>query len=86
MYQDTLQQAIDTLISQEAVQETVNQANNLGVSDHTGLVIAILGLLIFAAHLFTEIFSRKRIPDVLLLMAIGLVVGPLLGWVKPESL
>lgn len=86
MYQDTLQQAIDTLVNQEAVQETVNQANNLGVSDHTGLVIAILGLLIFAAHLFTEIFSRKRIPDVLLLMAIGLVVGPLLGWVKPESL
>lgn len=86
MYQDTLQQVIDTIASQEAVQETFNQADNLGVSDHTGLIIAILGLLIFAAHLFTEIFSRKRIPDVLLLMAIGLIVGPLLGWVKPESL
>ena len=86
MNQDTLIQAIDTLASQEAVQETVTQVNNLGVSDHTGLVIAIMGLLIFAAHLFTEIFSRKRIPDVLLLMAIGLVIGPLFGWVKPESL
>lgn len=50
------------------------------------LVIAIIGLLIFAAHLFTEIFSRKRIPDVLLLMVIGLVIGPLLGWVQPEEL
>lgn len=50
------------------------------------LVIAIIGLLIFAAHLFTEIFSRKRIPDVLLLMVIGLVIGPILGWVQPEEL
>lgn len=50
------------------------------------LVIAIIGLLIFAAHLFTEIFSRKRIPDVLLLMVIGIVIGPVLGWVKPEAL
>ena len=50
------------------------------------LVIATIGLLIFAAHLFTEIFSRKRIPDVLLLMIIGLVIGPVLGWVQPEDL
>lgn len=86
MNQDTLIQVIDTIASQGVLQETTAQSNNLGVSDHTGLVIAILGLLIFVAHLFTEIFSRKRIPDVLLLMAIGLVVGPLFGWVKPGSL
>lgn len=55
-------------------------------SSYTGLVIAILGLLVFAAHLFTEIFSKKRIPDVLLLMIIGLIIGPVLGWVKPASL
>lgn len=55
-------------------------------TSNTGLIIAIIGLLIFAAHLFTEIFSRKRIPDVLLLMGIGLVIGPVLGWVKPEDL
>lgn len=86
MNQDTLYPALDTIVHPETVQEAVTQAGNLGVSDHTGLIIAILGLLIFAAHLFTEIFSRKRIPDVLMLMAIGLIVGPLLGWVKPESL
>ena len=86
MNQDTLFPVMDTIVQPETVQEVVTQAGNLGVSDHTGLIIAILGLLIFAAHLFTEIFSRKRIPDVLMLMAIGLIVGPLFGWVKPESL
>ena len=86
MNQDTLFPVIDTLVQQGTAPEAVSQAGNLGVSDHTGLVIAILGLLIFAAHLFTEIFSRKRIPDVLLLMAIGLVIGPVFHWVKPESL
>ena len=55
-------------------------------TSNTGLVIAIIGLLIFAAHLFTEIFSRKRIPDVLLLMVIGLGIGPIFGLVKPEDL
>lgn len=55
-------------------------------TSNTGLIIAIIGLLIFAAHLFTEIFSRKRIPDVLLLMIIGLLIGPIFGWVRPEDL
>ena len=50
------------------------------------LAIVFIGLLIFAAHLFTEIFSRKRIPDVLLLMIIGLVIGPVLHWVSPEMM
>ncbi len=48
-------------------------------------IIAFVGLLVFAAHLFTGIFSRTRIPDVLLLIAIGIVVGPLLGLVSPEQ-
>ena len=86
MYPDTLYRTIDTLASQNGVQEAVSQANNLGVSDRTGLVIAIMGLLVFAAHLFTEIFSRKRIPDVLLLMIIGLVIGPILHWISPDAL
>lgn len=50
------------------------------------LAIVLIGLLIFAAHLFTEIFSRKRIPDVLLLMIIGLVIGPVLHWVSPKMM
>lgn len=45
-----------------------------------------LGLLIFCAHLFNAWFSKRRIPDVLLLMLIGILVGPVSGWVKPEQL
>lgn len=66
--------------------DNIVQAIEAEQASNTGLIIAIIGLLIFAAHLFTEIFSRKRIPDVLLLMVIGLVIGPLLGWVKPQDL
>ena len=66
--------------------DNIVQAIEAEQASNTGLVIAIIGLLIFAAHLFTEIFSRKRIPDVLLLMVIGLVIGPFLGWVKPQDL
>ncbi len=45
-----------------------------------------LGLLIFCAHLFNAWFSRRRIPDVLLLMGIGILVGPVTGLITPEQL
>ena len=45
-----------------------------------------LGLLIFMAHLFNAWFSRQRIPDVLLLMMIGILVGPVASWVTPANL
>lgn len=45
-----------------------------------------VGLLVFMAHVFAEIFSRKRIPDVLLLILIGLLIGPVLHIVKPGDL
>ena len=45
-----------------------------------------LGLLIFCAHLFNAWFSRRRIPDVLLLMLIGILDGPVLGFVTPANL
>ena len=45
-----------------------------------------LGLLIFCAHLFNAWFSRGRVPDVLLLMIIGILVGPVAGWVSPDDL
>ena len=51
-----------------------------------GSTFIILGLLIFSAHLFSALFSRRRIPDVVLLMGIGIVVGPVLGLVHPEDL
>jgi len=48
-------------------------------------VIAFVGILVFLAHLFTSIFSRTRIPDVLLLIIIGVCVGPVLGLVTPTE-
>lgn len=49
-----------------------------------GEALIFLGILIFSAHLFSMIFSRKKIPDVLLLMIIGIIVGPLLGLISPS--
>ncbi|MGH7340155.1 MAG: cation:proton antiporter [Candidatus Rokuibacteriota bacterium] len=48
-------------------------------------VIIFVGLLVFLAHLFTGLFERTRVPDVLYLILIGVVVGPLLGIVRPED-
>ena len=49
-------------------------------------LILTLGLLVFAAHWFAEIFSKKRIPDVLMLMLIGIIIGPVFKFVDAEKL
>ena len=36
-----------------------------------------VGLIIFAAHFFTALFEKTRIPDVLPLIIIGILIGPL---------
>lgn len=43
------------------------------------LTIVFVGMLIFAAHLFAEFFRSNKVPDVLLLIIIGLIIGPLTG-------
>lgn len=50
------------------------------------MTYVVLGLLIFCAHLFNAWFSSRRIPDVLLLMVIGIIIGPVTGWVAVESM
>ncbi len=42
--------------------------------------ILAVGLFVFAAYLFKGIFNRTGIPDVLLLMLCGIVMGPVMGW------
>jgi len=49
----------------------------------TASIIAFVGILVFLAHLFTGIFSRTKIPDVLFLIIIGVCVGPVLGMTSP---
>ncbi len=48
-------------------------------------VILSVGLIIFLAHFFTSVFERTRIPDVLLLMLLGMLLGPVLRLVQPED-
>ncbi len=44
-----------------------------------------LGAIVIAAHAFQLIFKRYRIPDNLWLIGIGVLIGPLLGWVEPAD-
>ncbi|MEW5902996.1 MAG: cation:proton antiporter [Pseudomonadota bacterium] len=47
--------------------------------------ILVIGLMVFFAHFLSLQFSRTNIPDVLVLMVIGIVIGPLLGIVEPAD-
>ena len=83
---DTIAQISEAVTNPSLVNTVAEQINNSSSSRQIGLTIAIIGLLIFTAHLFSEIFSRKRIPDVLFLIIIGLLIGPVFHWLSPESL
>lgn len=52
--------------------------------ENVAQVIALVGILVFLAHLFTSIFRHTRIPDVILLIIIGICVGPVLGLASPS--
>lgn len=52
---------------------------------HVATNIFVVGLLIFVAHAFTGIFSRTRVPDVLLLTIIGILLGPVFHLAKQEN-
>ncbi len=47
--------------------------------------ILIIGLMLFFSHFLSMQFSRTNIPDVLVLMLVGIVIGPLLGIVTPDD-
>lgn len=48
-------------------------------------IVLVIGLLVFLAHFFTALFRRTRVPDVLLLLLLGVLLGPVTGWVKPAD-
>ena len=50
------------------------------------LVVVSVGIIYFLAHAFAGIYKRTKIPDVLFLMAIGLILGPLFGVVTTKQL
>ncbi|HNQ67906.1 MAG TPA: cation:proton antiporter [Bacteroidales bacterium] len=43
--------------------------------DKITLVVMLLGILIFSSHLFNKMFDRTKVPNVLLLMIIGIIGG-----------
>jgi NhaP-type Na+/H+ or K+/H+ antiporter len=49
-----------------------------------GIIIS-LAALIFAAHLFSALFAKTGVPEVLPLMLLGIVLGPAFHIVKPED-
>lgn len=49
----------------------------------TAPIIIFVGLLVFLAHWFAGIFSRTKIPDVLMLILVGLLLGPIFRVVLP---
>jgi potassium/hydrogen antiporter len=48
------------------------------------VALIAIGALIFGAHLFQAVFNRTRLPDVLPFVLIGVLIGPVFGWIQPE--
>ena len=47
--------------------------------------VFFVGLIIFAAHFFTALFEKTRIPDVLPLIFIGILIGPMFEIIPLDS-
>jgi potassium/hydrogen antiporter len=47
--------------------------------------ILLIGLMVFFAHFLSLQFRKTNIPDVLVLILVGIIIGPLLGFVTPED-
>lgn len=47
-------------------------------------VVILVGLMVFLAHVLEDVFAKTKVPDVLLLLALGLVLGPVSNLVRPE--
>ena len=50
------------------------------------LGLITLGLIIFAAHFFSALFEKTKIPDILPITIIGIILGPITGLLNPEDL
>ncbi|MBN2613933.1 MAG: cation:proton antiporter [Bacteroidales bacterium] len=48
------------------------------------VIVISLGLLIFFSHAFNELFDKTKIPNVLLLLLIGVLLGPVGGIVSKD--
>ncbi|NIM52136.1 MAG: sodium:proton exchanger [Gemmatimonadales bacterium] len=49
------------------------------------VTILAVGLLVFFGHLLADFFQRAKVPDVLILMLAGIVLGPVLHLIEPAD-
>ncbi len=49
------------------------------------LTILFLGFLIFLGNILNRLFNLTKVPDLLFLIGIGLLIGPVLGFATPAS-
>jgi NhaP-type Na+/H+ or K+/H+ antiporter len=49
------------------------------------LTILAIGLLVFVGHVLADFFQRTKVPDVLILMFAGILLGPVFGIVEPAD-
>lgn len=49
------------------------------------VTVLFLGILIFLGNILSWFFSITKVPDVLFLIAIGIIIGPFLGLVTPAA-
>jgi Kef-type K+ transport system membrane component KefB len=45
--------------------------------------LAVLGGLLALAFVANRLFRITRVPDVIVLLAVGLLLGPVFGWLQP---
>ncbi len=49
-------------------------------------IIIAFGLLYFVGHVLTHVFDRMKIPDVLILIFFGILIGPVFGIISTEQI
>lgn len=52
---------------------------------NTAFFFGLLGGLLVLAFVANRLFQKTRVPDVVVLMATGLLIGPVLGWVRASQ-
>lgn len=50
------------------------------------ITIICIGLLYFFSHYLTILYQKTRIPDVLILIFVGILIGPVFHWASVDSL
>ena len=50
------------------------------------LLFALIGSVILVGFLANLLFRLTKIPSVLVLVAVGVVLGPVTGWIRDDSL